>query len=217
MHTETTVGVICCRNVLARDWQIAAQFLYIRIPSQLNWLIGLTEHPRMADPHHNQDFIKANDCISGARRASSITSRESDVDPFRAANSSPTGLSGSGKSSSPSACIYAEGPAPLCRKPVGLCARQFLELMSKTRCRSDRGPVPGHFPSSRRRASKNPRSTVGTVTGIHGCVGGNHQPGARRIPARRRVDAAIEISDRLSRMIRQRCVLPDGTRLAAAG
>src|ERR1051326_9170777 len=76
-----------------------------------------------------------------------------------------TGLSGSGKSSLAFDTIYAEGQR---RYVEGLSsyARQFLELMSKP----DVDLIEGLSPAisiEQKTTSRNPRSTVGTVTEIH--------------------------------------------------
>ena len=76
-----------------------------------------------------------------------------------------TGLSGSGKSSLAFDTIYAEGQ----RRYVELLsayARQFLEMMQKP----DVDQIDGLSPAiaiEQKTTSKNPRSTVGTVTEIH--------------------------------------------------
>ena len=76
-----------------------------------------------------------------------------------------TGLSGSGKSSLAFDTIYAEGQ----RRYVELLsayARQFLEMMQKP----DVDQIDGLSPAisiEQKTTSRNPRSTVGTVTEIH--------------------------------------------------
>ena len=76
-----------------------------------------------------------------------------------------TGLSGSGKSSLAFDTIYAEGQ----RRYVELLsayARQFLELMGKPDVDSIEGLSPA-ISIEQKTTSRNPRSTVGTVTEIH--------------------------------------------------
>lgn len=76
-----------------------------------------------------------------------------------------TGLSGSGKSSLAFDTIYAEGQRRYVES-LSAYARQFLELMEKP----DVDYIEGLSPAisiEQRTASKNPRSTVGTVTEIY--------------------------------------------------
>jgi excinuclease ABC subunit A len=76
-----------------------------------------------------------------------------------------TGLSGSGKSSLAFDTIYAEGQRRYVES-LSSYARQFLELMSKPDVDSIDGLSPA-ISIEQRSASKNPRSTVGTVTEIY--------------------------------------------------
>ncbi|CAN7243497.1 excinuclease ABC subunit UvrA [Phenylobacterium sp. LjRoot225] len=76
-----------------------------------------------------------------------------------------TGLSGSGKSSLAFDTIYAEGQRRYVES-LSAYARQFLELMSKP----DVDLIEGLSPAisiEQKTTSRNPRSTVGTVTEIH--------------------------------------------------
>ena len=76
-----------------------------------------------------------------------------------------TGLSGSGKSSLAFDTIYAEGQRRYVES-LSAYARQFLELMQKP----DVDVIEGLSPAisiEQKTTSKNPRSTVGTVTEIH--------------------------------------------------
>ncbi len=76
-----------------------------------------------------------------------------------------TGLSGSGKSSLAFDTIYAEGQRRYVES-LSAYARQFLELMGKP----DVDQIEGLSPAisiEQKTTSKNPRSTVGTVTEIH--------------------------------------------------
>ena len=75
-----------------------------------------------------------------------------------------TGLSGSGKSSLAFDTIYAEGQRRYVES-LSAYARQFLELMSKPEVDSISGLSPA-ISIEQRTTSKNPRSTVGTVTEI---------------------------------------------------
>src|SRR5580698_3462458 len=76
-----------------------------------------------------------------------------------------TGLSGSGKSSLAFDTIYAEGQRRYVES-LSAYARQFLELMQKP----DVDHIEGLSPAisiEQKTTSKNPRSTVGTVTEIY--------------------------------------------------
>ena len=76
-----------------------------------------------------------------------------------------TGLSGSGKSSLAFDTIYAEGQRRYVES-LSAYARQFLELMQKP----DVDLIEGLSPAisiEQKTTSKNPRSTVGTVTEIY--------------------------------------------------
>src|SRR6201992_3617516 len=76
-----------------------------------------------------------------------------------------TGLSGSGKSSLAFDTIYAEGQRR-CVESLSAYARQFLGLMEKP----DVDQIDGLSPAisiDQKSTSRNPRSTVGTVTEIY--------------------------------------------------
>ena len=76
-----------------------------------------------------------------------------------------TGLSGSGKSSLAFDTIYAEGQRRYVES-LSAYARQFLEQMSKPDIDSIEGLSPA-ISIEQRGTSKNPRSTVGTITEIY--------------------------------------------------
>src|SRR5260370_6539747 len=76
-----------------------------------------------------------------------------------------TGLSGSGKSSLAFDTIYAEGQRRYVES-VSAYARQFLEQMDKPDVDSIEGLSPA-ISIEQRTTSRNPRSTVGTVTEIY--------------------------------------------------
>ncbi|MEZ4704457.1 MAG: excinuclease ABC subunit UvrA [Bdellovibrionota bacterium] len=76
-----------------------------------------------------------------------------------------TGLSGSGKSSLAFDTIYAEGQRRYVES-LSAYARQFLDRMEKPDVDSIDGLSPA-ISIDQRRSSKNPRSTVGTVTEIY--------------------------------------------------
>jgi excinuclease ABC subunit A len=119
-----------------------------------------------------------------------------------------TGLSGSGKSSLAFDTIYAEGQRRYVES-LSAYARQFLEMMQKP----DVDQIDGLSPAisiEQKTTSKNPRSTVGTVTEIYDYmrllwarVGVPYSP-ATGLP--------IE-SQTISLMVDRVLALPEGTRL----
>ena len=76
-----------------------------------------------------------------------------------------TGLSGSGKSSLAFDTIYAEGQKKY-MESLSSYARQFLGMMKKPDVESIEGLSPA-ISIDQKTTSKNPRSTVGTVTEIY--------------------------------------------------
>src|SRR5512137_1352474 len=76
-----------------------------------------------------------------------------------------TGLSGSGKSSLAFDTIYAEGQRRYVES-LSAYARQFLEQMEKPDVDTIEGLSPA-ISIEQKTTSRNPRSTVGTVTEIH--------------------------------------------------
>jgi excinuclease ABC subunit A len=119
-----------------------------------------------------------------------------------------TGLSGSGKSSLAFDTIYAEGQRRYVES-LSAYARQFLEMMQKP----DVDQIDGLSPAisiEQKTTSRNPRSTVGTVTEIHDYmrllwarVGVPYSP-ATGLP--------IE-SQTISQVVDRIMTLPEGTRL----
>ena len=119
-----------------------------------------------------------------------------------------TGLSGSGKSSLAFDTIYAEGQRRYVES-LSAYARQFLEMMQKP----DLDQIDGLSPAisiEQKTTSRNPRSTVGTVTEIYDYmrllwarVGVPYSP-ATGLP--------IE-SQTVSQMVDRIMALPEGTRL----
>ncbi|HRQ81367.1 MAG TPA: excinuclease ABC subunit UvrA [Azospirillaceae bacterium] len=119
-----------------------------------------------------------------------------------------TGLSGSGKSSLAFDTIYAEGQRRYVES-LSAYARQFLELMQKPDVESIEGLSPA-ISIEQKTTSKNPRSTVGTVTEIYDYmrllwarVGVPYSP-ATGLP--------IE-SQTVSQMADRILAMPEGTRL----
>src|SRR6187551_1080305 len=76
-----------------------------------------------------------------------------------------TGVSGSGKSSLAFDTLYAEGQRRYVES-LSAYARQFLEMMEKPDVESIEGLSPA-ISIEQKTTSKNPRSTVGTVTEIY--------------------------------------------------
>ena len=119
-----------------------------------------------------------------------------------------TGLSGSGKSSLAFDTIYAEGQRRYVES-LSAYARQFLEMMQKP----DVDQIDGLSPAisiEQKTTSKNPRSTVGTVTEIYDYmrllwarIGVPYSP-ATGLP--------IE-SQTISQMVDRVLALPEGTRI----
>ncbi len=103
-------------------------------------------------------------CIS-VRGAREHNLKSVDVDLPRDSLVVVTGLSGSGKSSLAFDTIYAEGQRRYVES-LSAYARQFLELMSKPDVDSIDGLSPA-ISIEQKTTSRNPRSTVGTVTEIY--------------------------------------------------
>src|SRR6478736_1180038 len=119
-----------------------------------------------------------------------------------------TGLSGSGKSSLAFDTIYAEGQRRYVES-LSAYARQFLEQMEKPEVESIEGLSPA-ISIEQKTTSRNPRSTVGTVTEIYDYlrllfarVGLPHCPQCGRPIARQSVQQIVD----------QVMELPAGSRL----
>jgi excinuclease ABC subunit A len=118
-----------------------------------------------------------------------------------------TGLSGSGKSSLAFDTIYAEGQRRYVES-LSAYARQFLQMMEKPDVDSIDGLSPA-ISIDQKTTSRNPRSTVGTVTEVYDYlrllyarVGRPHCPVCGRPIAGQSLDQIVE----------QILVLPEGTR-----
>ncbi|MFQ5985152.1 MAG: excinuclease ABC subunit UvrA [Alphaproteobacteria bacterium] len=119
-----------------------------------------------------------------------------------------TGLSGSGKSSLAFDTIYAEGQRRYVES-LSAYARQFLELMQKPNVESIEGLSPA-ISIEQKTTSKNPRSTVGTVTEIYDYM---RLLWARiGIPYSPATGLPIE-SQTVSQMVDRVLAMPEGTRL----
>src|SRR3989454_3947842 len=118
-----------------------------------------------------------------------------------------TGLSGSGKSSLAFDTIYAEGQRRYVES-LSAYARQFLQMMEKPDVDSIEGLSPA-ISIDQKTTSRNPRSTVGTVTEIydylrllHAGVGRPHCPVCGKPITGQSIDAIVD----------QVLRLPEGTR-----
>src|SRR5205809_5629051 len=118
-----------------------------------------------------------------------------------------TGLSGSGKSSLAFDTIYAEGQRRYVES-LSAYARQFLQMMEKPDVDSIDGLSPA-ISIDQKTTSRNPRSTVGTVTEIYDYlrllyarVGRTHGPVCGRPISGQSIDSIVE----------QILALPEGTR-----
>ncbi len=119
-----------------------------------------------------------------------------------------TGLSGSGKSSLAFDTVYAEGQRRYVES-LSAYARQFLELMQKPDVESIEGLSPA-ISIEQKTTSRNPRSTVGTVTEIYDYM---RLLWARvGIPYSPATGLPIE-SQTISQMVDRTMALEEGTRL----
>ena len=147
------------------------------------------------------DFIR----IRGAREHNL---RSIDVDLPRNSLVVITGLSGSGKSSLAFDTIYADGQRRYVES-LSAYARQFLELMQKPDVDSISGLSPA-IAIEQKTTSRNPRSTVGTVTEIYDYLRLLY---ARiGIPYSPATGLPIE-SQTVSQMVDRIMALPEGSRL----
>ena len=119
-----------------------------------------------------------------------------------------TGLSGSGKSSMAFDTIYAEGQRRYVES-LSAYARQFLELMGKPDVDSIEGLSPA-ISIEQKTTSRNPRSTVGTVTEINDYM---RLLWARAgVPYSPATGLPIEAQS-VAQMVDRVLALPEGTRL----
>ena len=119
-----------------------------------------------------------------------------------------TGLSGSGKSSLAFDTIYAEGQRRYVES-LSAYARQFLEQMEKPEVDSIEGLSPA-ISIEQKTTSKNPRSTVGTVTEIYDYLRVLFaRVGVPHCPQCGRVISAQTVQQMVDRVL----TLPAGTRL----
>jgi len=148
------------------------------------------------------------DHIISVRGAREHNLKNVDVDIPRDALVVLTGLSGSGKSSLAFDTIYAEGQRRYVES-LSAYARQFLELMQKPDVDSIEGLSPA-ISIEQKTTSKNPRSTVGTVTEIYDYLRLLY---ARiGIPYSPATGLPIE-SQTVSQMVDRILALPEGSRI----
>ncbi len=148
-----------------------------------------------------QDFIR----IRGARQHNL---KNIDIDIPRDQLVVLTGLSGSGKSSLAFDTIYAEGQRRYVES-LSSYARQFLGQMDKP----DVDNIDGLSPAisiDQKTTSRNPRSTVGTVTEIHDYlrllfarIGVPHCPKCGKVIQRQSIDQMVDVL----------AAYPEGTRM----
>ena len=169
------------------------------------WPQGLSLARRPGDPDIANGMTSKHISIRGAREHNL---KNISLDLPRERLVVITGLSGSGKSSLAFDTIYAEGQRRYV-KSLSAYARQFLDMMQKP----DVDHIDGLSPAiaiEQKTTSRNPRSTVGTVTEIYDYmrllwarVGVPYSP-ATGLP--------IE-SQTVSQMVDRVLALPEGTRL----
>ena len=124
-----------------------------------------------------------------------------------------TGLSGSGKSSLAFDTIYAEGQRRYVES-LSAYARQFLGQMEKPEVEFIEGLSPA-ISIDQKTASRNPRSTVGTVTEIHDYlrllyarIGVPHCPNCGRVVARQTPQQILDQIMRLDEGTRFQVLAP---------
>jgi excinuclease ABC subunit A len=164
--------------------------------------------PRRPNNAGNPDVHLPEGAVISVRGAREHNLKSVDVDIPRNKLVVLTGLSGSGKSSLAFDTIYAEGQRRYVES-LSAYARQFLEMMQKPEFDTIEGLSPA-ISIEQKTTSKNPRSTVGTVTEIYDYlrllyarVGVPYSP-ATGLP--------IE-SQTVTQMVDRLKALPEGTRL----
>jgi excinuclease ABC subunit A len=175
----------------------------------MNDLFDKSRAARRRDPSVRDTSVRIRDTrVIAIRGAREHNLKNIDVEIPRDQLVVFTGLSGSGKSSLAFDTIYAEGQRRYVES-LSAYARQFLEMMQKP----DVDQIDGLSPAisiEQKTTSRNPRSTVGTVTEIYDYmrllwarIGVPYSP-ATGLP--------IE-SQTVSQMVDRIMALPEGTRL----
>jgi excinuclease ABC subunit A len=175
----------------------------------MNDLFDQSAKAKAAAKDRRDDIRRAADRrIISIRGAREHNLKDIDVDIPRDQLVVFTGLSGSGKSSLAFDTIYAEGQRRYVES-LSAYARQFLEMMQKP----DVDQIDGLSPAisiEQKTTSRNPRSTVGTVTEIYDYM---RLLWARvGIPYSPATGLPIE-SQTVSQMVDRIMALPEGTRL----
>ncbi len=158
-----------------------------------------------ATPHNGSSMASNRIVVRGAREHNL---KNIDVELPRDELVVITGLSGSGKSSLAFDTIYAEGQRRYVES-LSAYARQFLEQMEKPEVDSIEGLSPA-ISIEQKTTSKNPRSTVGTVTEIYDYLRVLFaRIGVPHCPSCGRVISAQTVQQMVDRIL----ALPVGTRL----
>ncbi|HTI88532.1 MAG TPA: excinuclease ABC subunit A, partial [Alphaproteobacteria bacterium] len=123
------------------------------------------DSPRRSAANSNPNVHPPEGAVIAVRGAREHNLKSVDVDIPRNKLVVLTGLSGSGKSSLAFDTIYAEGQRRYVES-LSAYARQFLEMMQKPEFDTIEGLSPA-ISIEQKTTSKNPRSTVGTVTEIY--------------------------------------------------
>jgi excinuclease ABC subunit A len=157
-------------------------------------------------PTHNSQVMASDRIVVRGAREHNL--KDIDVEIPRDQLVVITGLSGSGKSSLAFDTIYAEGQRRYVES-LSAYARQFLEQMEKPEVDSIEGLSPA-ISIEQKTTSKNPRSTVGTVTEIYDYLRVLFaRVGAPHCPKCGRVISAQTVQQMVDRVL----TLPSGTRL----
>jgi len=157
-------------------------------------------------PTHNSQVMASDRIVVRGAREHNL--KDIDVEIPRDQLVVITGLSGSGKSSLAFDTIYAEGQRRYVES-LSAYARQFLEQMEKPEVDSIEGLSPA-ISIEQKTTSKNPRSTVGTVTEIYDYLRVLFaRVGVPHCPTCGRVISAQTVQQMVDRVL----TLPAGTRL----
>ena len=185
------------RSPAATDWRLLEEMFSIEVVK-----MGLGEH---TFPRYNGTPMAADELVVHGAREHNL--KDITVRLPRNALICITGLSGSGKSSLAFDTIYAEGQRRYVES-LSAYARQFLQMMEKPDVDSIDGLSPA-ISIDQKTTSRNPRSTVGTVTEIYDYlrllyarVGRPHCPIDGRPISGQSIDAIVE----------EILALPEGTR-----